>query len=190
MNYLAHAFLSNNDKDLLVGNFIADHLRGNDFSAFSPEIIKGIQLHRSIDAFTDVHPYFKKSKRLFYNGFEKHSGILVDIYFDHLLAKNFSKHSFIPLADFSKEVYEVYTDHQHLLPKSSSGFLDYVIKNNIYSAYADINGIERVLYHLSHRIKHNVELEKSIILFKEHETELSTNFDNFFKDALVEFSVI
>src|SRR5688572_18797949 len=113
MNYLAHAFLSNNDKDLLVGNFIADHIRGNKYEIYSEEIISGIKLHRNIDTFTDAHHLFKESKRVFYNGFEKHSGILVDIYFDHLLAKNFEKYSSQSLSDFSQQVYRIYSEYQH-----------------------------------------------------------------------------
>lgn len=188
MNYLAHALLSNNNKGLLIGNFIADHIRGNDFKNFPEEVIKGIQLHRKIDTFTDSHPEFKKSKRFFYDGFEKYSGILIDIYFDHLLAKNFELHSSIPLDEFSKNTYQVYSEHQYLLPKSSSGFLDYLMKNNIYHAYSEITGIKRVLYHLSHRIKHNIRLDNSIQLFKHNEAELKANFDIFFEDALAEFS--
>lgn len=187
MNYLAHAFLSNNNKHLLVGNFIADHLRGNDFSAYPEEVIKGIYLHRKIDAFTDAHPAFKNSKRLFYDGFEKYSGILVDIYFDHLLAKDFENYSTVPLLDFSSDVYKVYSDHLHLLPKSGSGFLEYVIKNNIYTSYASQQGIETVLYHLSHRINHGVRMDQSIRLFREHENELQKNFNSLFRDAISEF---
>lgn len=188
MNYLAHAFLSNNDKDLLIGNFIADHLRGNDFKAYPEKVIEGILLHRRIDTFTDAHPEFKKCKRFFYDGFEKYSGVLVDIYFDHFLAKNFEEHSEIGLFDFSKNVYKVYTDHQHLIPQGSSRFLEYVIQNNTYYSYADINGIERILNHLSHRIKHRSQLDDSVKLFKHNETELKTSFDLFFKELLIEFS--
>lgn len=189
MNYLAHAFLSDNNKNLLVGNFIADHLRGNNFSNYSDEIIEGIYLHRKIDSFTDAHPEFKKSKRIFYNGFERYSGVLVDIYFDHLLAKNFDRYSNVPLEIFSKSVYDVYTSYQHLLPKTSSGFLEYVIQNNIYHAYSKIDGIERVLYHLSHRIKHRVNLDESVKLFNSNEAELQANFTVFFNDAVKAFGI-
>jgi acyl carrier protein phosphodiesterase len=189
MNYLAHAFLSKNNPDLLVGNFIADHVRGNNFHAYPQEVIKGIMMHRKIDSFTDSHPDFKKSKRLFYEGFEKYSGILVDIYFDYFLARNFNKYSPIPLEKFSKEVYKVYSDHVHVLPKSSSGFLEYVIKNNVYSAYGTLEGIERVLYHLSHRIKHEIRLDNSVLLFKKNETLLQEHFDLFFNDIRTEFGV-
>jgi len=187
MNYLAHAFLSNNNTDLLIGNFIADHLRGNDFKNYKPGIIDGIYLHRRIDSFTDAHESFKASKRLFYNGFEKYSGILIDIYFDHLLAKNFSSYSNTPLKEFCDNVYKIYTQNKNILPKSSSNFLDYVLQNNIYYEYSSIQGIERVLFHLSYRIKHNVMLNESVSLFKEHEKELQENFKVFFGDAVKEF---
>ncbi|PBQ34157.1 ACP phosphodiesterase [Sphingobacteriaceae bacterium] len=187
MNYLAHAFLSNNDEDLLIGNFIADHLRGNNFTGLSQKVIEGVLLHRKIDSFTDEHPEFKKSKRVFYDGFEKYSGILIDIYFDYFLAKDFSSYSNVSLAEFSKKVYKVYSDNQHLLPKSSNRFLEYVIQNDIYHSYSKIEGIQTVLNHLSHRIKHPVQLDNSIKLFKEYENELQSNFDAFFKDVFKEF---
>jgi acyl carrier protein phosphodiesterase len=187
MNYLAHAFLSNNDKDLLIGNFIADHIRGNNFNHYSPQIIEGIHLHRRIDAFTDAHANFKQSKRVFYKGFEKYSGILIDIYFDYFLAKNFLHHSSIALDVFSENVYKIYTAHETILPKSSTRFLGYVVKNNVYTAYATTQGIEKVLYHLSQRINHKVKLNDSIPLFLANEAELQTNFEVFMADAKNEF---
>lgn len=184
MNYLAHAFLSKNDEHLLIGNFIADHLRGNDFSAYPQEVVEGILLHRRIDSFTDQHEVFRRSKRIFYDGFEKYSGILVDIYFDHLLAKNFHHFSDINLKNFSGRVYKVYKAHRFMLPTGSDRFLNYVLKNNIYEAYAQTEGIEKVLYHLSHRIGHGVQLDVSIVKFLEHESSLSNDFRLFFEEAL------
>lgn len=188
MNYLAHALLSGNNPDLLVGNFIADHIRGNNLSFYPKQVIEGIFLHRKIDTYTDAHPLFKESKRLFYKDFEKHSGILIDIYFDHFLAKNFERYSEISLDTFSEHVYTVYSAHRSILPADSSRFLEYVIKNNVYKEYAKLSGIEVVLYHLSQRIKHGVRLDESLSVFKEHEPRLQKNFDIFFKDIQEEFS--
>ena len=187
MNYLAHAYLSGDNNNLLIGNFIADHLRGNDFKNISPAIIEGILLHRQIDTFTDSHSEFKKVKRLFYNGFEKHSGILVDIYFDYLLAKKFELHHHQSLQSFSHKVYQIYSEHQHIMPQSSTRFLDYVIKNNIYNAYGTLEGIEKVLFHLSQRIKHNVSLHDSVLLFKQQEAEITVHFNLFIEDLKKEF---
>jgi acyl carrier protein phosphodiesterase len=187
MNYLAHSFLSNHNEGLLIGNFIADHVSGNHFENYTPEVIEGIRMHRRIDAFTDSHVKFQESKRFFYKGFEKYSGILVDIYFDHLLAKNFSIYSPAPLSDYCLRVYNVYTKNQQLLPESSVGFLNYVLQNNVYFSYSTEQGIERVLYHLSHRIKHGVFLNESITIFRENLPQLEENFRLFFRDAIREF---
>lgn len=187
MNYLAHAFLSNNDQDLLIGNFIADHVRGNHFEDYSQGVVEGIRLHRRIDSFTDEHPEFKASKRFFYDGFEKYSGILIDIYFDYFLAKDFEKYSNVPLTVFSENVYTIYKKSVTSLPLSSSRFLDYVIRNNIYTSYSTLSGIEKVLFHLSHRIQHNVRLDDSIKIFKTNEAALQKNFDGFFKDLYTKF---
>ena len=188
MNYLAHAFLSNNNENLLIGNFIADHMRGNNFKNYPAEVIEGIYLHRRIDSFTDAHVEFKKTKRVFYEGFEKHSGILVDIYFDHLLAKNFEKYHPQKLQHFSSAVYETYKKNLYLMPQSSERFLNYVLQNNIYTSYSLVEGIEKVLFHLSHRINHNVSLQNSVSIFKNKEDEIAQSFELFMSDVLNEFN--
>lgn len=189
MNYLAHAFLSGNDPGLLVGNFVADHIRGNELADYSNEIRNGIMLHRRIDSFTDSHNGFRKAKRLFYDGFERHSGILVDIYFDHLLARDFKNYAAVPLDAFSRNVYAVYEKHRPILPAGSGRFLDYLIRNNVYQSYATEEGIGTVLNHLSHRIRHGVELDESIYLFRSKKSELETQFIAFMADLRREFGL-
>jgi acyl carrier protein phosphodiesterase len=179
MNYLAHALLSHFDEELLIGNFIADHIRGNNYQQFSPGIIKGIHLHRKIDSFTDAHPDFKAVKRFFYNGFERYSGILTDIYFDYVLATQFEQHCRIELRTFCDFAYQVYQKNQEILPKSSKHFLRYVLENDIYFHYGQIEGIERVLFHLSHRIKHGIFLNDSLSLWDTHKLEIEAHFNQF-----------
>lgn len=144
-------------------------------------------MHRSIDAFTDCHADFRKAKRLFYEGFERHSGILVDIFFDHLLAKNFETYASLPLQHFSEQVYKVYSHHRPLLPAGCGRFLDYVLQNHIYESYASEQGIERVLYHLSGRIKHGVRLDASMPLLNKNSEELQLLFTRFFTEVMKEF---
>lgn len=187
MNYLAHAYFSNNNEGLLLGNFMADHIRGNQFDHLSEDIREGIYLHRKIDEFTDKHPAFKSSKRHFYNGFERYSGVLVDIYFDHLLADNFSNYHPQSLSEFTEGVYKIYKNNNHLMPEGSNQFLSYVLSNNIYNAYGKIEGIQKVLFHLSHRINHGVMLDDSVQLFKQNEAQLKENFEIFMQDAIKEF---
>ncbi len=187
MNYLAHAYLSSHNDALLIGNFIADHVRGNNLEFYPEKIQDGIRMHRAIDSYTDAHPEFKKCKRLFYNGFEKYSGILVDIYFDYFLASEFQNHSILSLPEFTNKTYAVYVKHRNLLPENSNRFLNYVIQNNIYNAYASKEGIEKVLYHLSQRINHGTFLNESIDLLNQHQQEMHENFNLFFADLKSEF---
>lgn len=182
MNYLAHAVLSGFNEEILIGNFIADHVRGNNYSHYSEGIIKGIHLHRQIDSFTDAHPSFKQCKRFFYNGFERYSGVLVDIYFDYLLTQHFQEWQKVELRPFCDYAYSVYSRNEEILPRSSRNFLNYVLENDVYFNYAQIEGIEKVLFHLSHRLKHGIFLNESLTLFTENSNEMRTQFDVFWKD--------
>lgn len=188
MNYLAHAFLSRKDADLQLGNFIADHIRGNQLQHFPLAIQEGIRMHRAIDTFTDQHHLFRASKRLFYDGFEKYSGVLVDIYFDYFLASNFENYSEKTLQDFSDATYHVYQSAEKDLPESSKRFLKYVVTNNVFVSYGSVDGISTVLGHLSHRINHPIELQQSVKLFDVNKVELQDNFSAFFAELNAEFT--
>ncbi len=97
MNFLAHIYLSGNDTDLIIGNFIADGIKGKKYKKFSPGIQKGILLHREIDTFTDAHPIVRQSTKRLHKNYGHYSGIIVDILYDHFLAKNWSRYSDVPL---------------------------------------------------------------------------------------------
>lgn len=184
---MAHAWLSGSNEGVMVGNFIADHLRGNDFSRFPAEVVQGIKMHRAIDLFTDAHTNFRAVKRHFYGSFNRHSGILTDIYFDYLLARDFNHYTGLELVDFSSQAYAVYTRHFELIPETAQRFYHYLIRNNIYPAYATKEGITTVLLHLAKRIGHGVSLEKSMIDFIRAEPLIVEDFQLFLSDLKREF---
>lgn len=186
MNYLAHSFLSFNNEPIIVGNFIADHVKLSEAEQLPELIKKGVIIHRKIDYFTDSHPLFIKNKRHFYNGFERYSGILLDIYFDYLLAKNFHLYSSIDLADYTQNIYTILQNNITHLPASSQRFLDYVLQNNTFFEYAKIEGIEMVLKHLSYRINHGIWLNESLPLFLEQEHKIENDFNEFMSDIIRE----
>lgn len=187
MNYLAHAFLSFNDEHLTVGNFIADHIKTAEAEKLPERIKQGVLLHRRIDYFTDTHPLFIKSKRHLYDGFERYSGVLIDIYYDHLLAKNFRKFSEVDLHPFTKNIYTVLQNNRQHLPESSMGFLNYVLDNNTFFEYSKIEGIELVLKHLSYRINHGILLNESLPLFLQNEKAIEEDFFEFMEHLIREF---
>ena len=80
MNLLAHIFLSGDADQLLIGNFIADFIKGNRFEHLEPEMIRGIYLHRFIDSYTDRHPLVKQSARRLQPKFGKYYAGLTKIH--------------------------------------------------------------------------------------------------------------
>jgi len=189
MNYLAHAYFSNNNKDLLLGNFIADHIKGNRFENLPESIVEGIKLHRKIDHFTDTNIHFITSKRFFNTGFSRYSGILCDIYLDHYLAKHFGEYSSVSLFTFAQNTYNVYEENKNLLSTGAHRFLNYVLSNNIYTAYSSLEGIEKVLFHLSHRINHGIELHQSLSLYTHNQENIEHCFSELLKEATTEFGI-
>jgi acyl carrier protein phosphodiesterase len=184
MNYLAHAFLSGNDTDILVGNYIADHIKLAKAGHLPGSIRNGMMLHRKIDYFTDTHPLFLQSKRFFYEGFERYSGVLMDIYYDHLLATNFERFSEVVLQDFVRNTYTVLEANLQHLPISSQRFLSYAKKNNTFFEYSKLSGIELVLQHLSYRIDHGIDLSQSVPMFEKNKAEIEKGFFVFMKDLI------
>jgi len=93
MNFLAHLYLSCDNEDLMIGNFIADFIRNKEVKDYSPEIQKGIFLHRQIDTYTDLHPMVKKGTHRLQKYHRKYSPVIVDVFYDYLLANNWERYS-------------------------------------------------------------------------------------------------
>jgi acyl carrier protein phosphodiesterase len=182
MNYLAHIYLSFGDEELTVGNFITDSLRGSDTAGYSEGVQNGIRLHRKIDVFADTHPVFLKSKRRFSEAFDKYSGILVDIYYDYFLAKNFSLYSPVPLAQYSSGQYALLQKYHSLFPVNAQRFFHYMVERDILFEYSRISSIELVLKQLSSRLRHPCSLHDSIAVFTVQEKEMEQEFFEFFKE--------
>lgn len=182
MNYLAHSYLSYQKPDLIIGNFIADSIRGNQFEGLTDSIIEGIRLHRKIDTFTDSHPIYLTSKHRFSKDFDKYSGVLMDIIYDHYLAKNFEQYSTLSLQTHANEVYDILKNNHDFLPENAKRFYGYMIERNILFHYSSLNGIETVLTHLSGRIRNRYELQLAIPILEANYQEIEEEFTIFFRD--------
>lgn len=182
MNYLAHSYLSYQKPDLIIGNFIADSIRGNQFGGLTDGIIEGIRLHRKIDTFTDSHPIYLTSKHRFSKDFDKYSGVLMDIIYDHYLAKNFEQYSYLSLQTHANEVYDILKNNHDYLPENAKRFYGYMTERNILFHYSTLNGIETVLTHLSGRIRNRFELQLAIPILEANYQEIEGEFFVFFDD--------
>lgn len=188
MNFLGHLFLSHGSDELMIGNFIADAIKGNRHENFPPEIQRGILMHRAIDHFTDTHPMARKTALRFRPRFSKYAPVLVDVVYDHFLAANWPSHHNIPLADFTESAYALMQKNIHFIPEKTALMLSHMAKQNWLLSYAKIEGIERALQGMSRRTKHPTSLYLAIEELQQQYEEIKMEWENFFTDAKMEFS--
>lgn len=151
MNYLAHLYLAGKDHELVVGNFIADAVKGNQINRFSEGIIKGIRLHRQIDMFTDAHPIIERGKAALRPKFRKFAGIVMDIFGDHFLAKNWHVYSPVPLQEYTESMYQLLHVYKDVFPERCRYTLHYMSMQDWLYNYQYIEGIKRALTGMARR---------------------------------------
>lgn len=185
MNFLAHLYLSENNTNIMIGNFIADHIRGNQFTHFHQEIQNGIKLHREIDTFTDVHKITRKSKRRLNKRYGLYAGIIIDIFYDHYLAKNWNDYSAIPLDVYVNSIYDLLQNQKEILPEKTIHLLPFMIEYNWLYNYQFKEGIESVLKGMNRRTKNKGQMDLAIEDLKELDKEFEQDFRIFFDDLKV-----
>jgi len=187
MNFLAHIYLSFDDKEITLGNFFADHIRGNKFGHLPIKIQKGILLHREIDTFTDSHPTVRKSSKRLHKNYSHYSRVIVDIYYDHFLAKNWSDYSEVPLDEYVENFYNLLEDNYDVLPMATKRMMPYMMADNWLLNYANLAGINNVLHGMNRRTKNKSRMNFAILDLEEHYTEFENEFTSFFEE-LITFS--
>ena len=184
MNFLAHIYLSSDNELLTIGNFAGDGVRGKDYTHFPIAMQAGIKLHREIDTFTDAHPIVKRSTKRLHKAYGHYSGVIVDIFYDHFLAKNWKLYSDIPLADYINDFYKSLNTHFDILPKRFKTFTPIMIEGNWLLSYATLDGIQLVLNGMNRRTKGRSKMNEATKELKEHYEAFETDFTEFFKELI------
>lgn len=187
MNFLAHLYLSQNNTNIMIGNFIADHIKGNHFKNYPKEIQQGVFLHREIDTFTDTHKIVRKSKRRLHQRYRHYDGVIIDIFYDYFLAKNWNSYSAIPLELYTNSIYQLFAKKSPELPVKSQQFIKYMVEYDILFNYQFKEGIAKVLNGMNNRTKGKSQMHLAIADLKELESDFAEDFKLFFKD-LIEFT--
>ncbi len=182
MNFLAHTFLSGSDEELLVGNFIADSVKGRQKDLYPIGIRRGIELHRLIDSYTDGHPIVQQTKERLRPEQGKFAGVITDMFYDHFLAANFKQYSAVPLLDYTLYVYQTVQKFPELLPERVQYFLPYMIKQNWLYRYAQISGIQASLNGLSRRSAFTSNMSTATQALEENYFDYKQDFDLFFPE--------
>ena len=180
MNFLAHIYLSGNDDELKIGNFIADGIHGKP-DQFPLGVQKGIILHRAIDTFTDAHPIFRQGTKRLHANYHHYAGVIMDIFYDHFLAQNFAAYSDVPLHDFADSFYKLLQVNYNMLPERSQGMMPHMLQYNWLVSYASIEGIARTLTQMDSRTKNKSNMrfanKELIEFYSEYEAEFTEFFE-------------
>lgn len=183
MNFLAHIYLSGDDQKLMVGNFIADFVKGrNALAQFEAPIVRGIELHRTIDDFTDTHPIVSESKNRLRPKYRHYAGVIVDVFYDHFLSKNWNSYHDELLPDFADKVYSTIQSYDPILPGDVKYMLPYMIKGNWLVNYSKLEGIHRALSGMSHRTPYESKMEQAVVDLENHYEEFGAEFRAFFPE--------
>lgn len=184
MNWLAHVFLSEPDVEFRLGNLLADIVRGEELRRMSPAFQRGVDKHKQIDAFTDAHPVVKRSRARISTRFRRFSGVLVDVFYDHLLASDWDRYSPIVLDAFTARFYADIEARHIELPASARVTLDRIIRHDLLGSYRRIEGVERSLRrvsaYLSSRWQREFALEKGVADLIAHRAGFEADFAEFF----------
>jgi acyl carrier protein phosphodiesterase len=177
MNILAHLYLSFNDPDLMVGNFMGDHVRKRHLAQLPAPISKGVKLHWAIDTFTDTHPIVMESKSRLRPKYHKYSPVLVDMFYDHFLSRDWNQFHQEQLPAFSARFFEAAKARHHLLPETAAHMLPFMESYQWLQGYGAFAGIERALRGMSRRTKFDSGMENAV-------TDLKADYQQFEKEFL------
>ena len=185
MNFLAHIYLSFGDDEITIGNFIADSIRGNKFKHLPERVQKGILLHREIDTYTDAHPIARLSSKRLHQNYSHYSRVIVDIFYDHFLAKNWQQYSDTPLGIFVDKFYDLLEDNFTILPDGTKRMIPYMISDNWLLNYAQMDGISRVLSGMNRRTNNKSKMNFAILDLEKNYEAFEVEFTAFFNELVV-----
>lgn len=182
MNFLAHIYLSGENDLIKIGNFMADGIRGKQFEHFPLDVQKGIILHRSIDTYTDSHVVFRQSTKRLHEKYHHYAGVIVDIIYDHFLAKNWTKYSDEKLESFINRFYQSLHDNYDILSEKTQGLMPYMIERNWLLSYQTVDGIHNILTQMDKRSKNQSKMQFASAELREFYAEFEEEFTLFFED--------
>lgn len=182
MNILAHGYLSGRSDALVVGNFMGDFIKGDPTHPrhnLSPADIAGVRLHRAIDSFTDAHPGVAAVRELVRPRCHKYAGVAVDVFFDHVLAVNFSELTGEKLADFIAYFYATLHRNANRLPPLAVRMLNAMSRYDWLTGYQTLDGINQSLNGIARRTAYPSGLETAVVDLERYHAEIESHFRSF-----------
>lgn len=187
MNFLGHLYFSNNDHELMYANLFGDHVKGRDMQSYSKIVRSGIQLHRSIDDYIDHHPVVVELMHQLYSELPKVTGIAIDLFFDHLLAKHWNKFHSVPYQDFLEKFYQYKPKYWSEYTPDFQNFVHTLRENRWLDYYPEMYGLQKSCEGVSSRLSFENQLKNAPTSFIKHEQEIQTCFEFYMTEAIPYF---
>lgn len=196
MNYLGHLYFSKEKPDLMVANLFGDFVKGRDYTYLPKVVQEGVLLHRQIDDYIDTHPVVKELRLHLYKDLPKIAGIAIDLYFDHLLAKNWSSYHSQTLDEFVNVFLHYSNNQKHLqfnhpvfkYPPRFIHLLNAIYKHDLLNKYVQLEGLELASKGLSRRISFENNLDTAVEVYIKNEKYIESVFQEYMKDADMKFN--
>lgn len=174
MNYLGHLLLAGDDPVSIIGNLAGDAFRGR-LDDLPKELGEAVRLHRFVDAFTDAHPATAASRRRLPE-YRHYSRVLVDVFYDYVLAREWERSGRVPFAPFAEHVYQTIEEHSELIPELARGRFVSMARAQWLASYSEIKGIRRSLRGLGRRTSRGADLESAT-------ANLEADYDDYAADC-------
>ena len=188
MNFLAHIYLSGDDDDIKIGNFLGDFVKGRlnklTNAQYTEMVIKGMALHREIDFFTDNHLMVRQSIDRLQPKYHKFSGIVVDMFYDHILAKNFHQYSEISLEKYAQNFYNLLAERKAEIPEPMERMVKSMVSRNWFVGYNTYEGIEWALTGISKRLSFVSGIENATEELRKDYDLYEMEFQAFFPELI------
>jgi acyl carrier protein phosphodiesterase len=184
MNFLAHIYLSGDHDHIKIGNFIGDYVKGKKYLEYPVNIQKGILLHRGIDDYTDKSEIPREVATYLKPYYRRYAGILVDLFYDHFLAKNWSVFSDTNLEHFINQFYRLLQANYDILPKRVQNFLPHMIYHNRLLSYSRIEGIRHALEIMTRNTSLPDETTEALRVLENYYDIFNDNFMEFFPQLI------
>jgi acyl carrier protein phosphodiesterase len=188
MNFLAHAFLSRSSPELLIGGLLGDFVKGREhLLEYSPAVCAGIILHRAIDRYTDAHTIVRASCALISPARRRYAAILVDVFYDHFLARHWARYAELPLEDFTQQVYATLLPDIASYPERLQRILPRMAADDWLASYAEIESVDAALHGIARRFQRYPRaavLTEGVQELLHHYAALEQHFLDFFPELI------
>ena len=183
MNTLAHLHLSGDDPELILGNFIGDSVRGDEFSQLHERVQEGVLLHRKIDRFTDTHLVCRRICAWMREDVGRYCSVVADVFLDHFLAREWERFDARPLEDYLRWVHQILAGRIDTCPERSRRYFEYLSATDTLLHYRSTEGISQTLSQMAKRARFDSGMEKAGAVLLQQYVKLEESFELFFPDV-------